>query len=722
MAGTPTDTSFEFIARLNGQTNEINLESPEYAPGTYGLRVSTPAASTLQAFAAVLTTNRTDLRSAKYPVSKPLVFSTTGFLTNSGSGAWQYFQVDVPSNLLTGWRIVVSSTNATPPYLYIRQGQLPTTSAYDVLSYGTSIDTVTYNSTQAVPGTYFIGVYLSAGAPSSANYVLGAELASVTTLIWDPGTTQAGTEAYTNHSTTGGDYFFAITTETTADGVWRNALNVQSGQASLYLLQGSIPSTNSYNYASTRAGSNGFVLAQSQQFNPGQNWYILVHATPNAQWNLVTGEAYVQQLPPLAADSSSSSTNTMGAEGMAFFKTTIPTGTLAWRLGLDGLPNQLYVKSTLAPLPYNTSTYDLTQPGQMLVVPDYLSAGSQYFVGVVGNPGLLFALDSRQQAVTTVPFDSTTPVTVNATDYGYLTFLVQVPIHQIAWEVDALPTLGAPSVAVRSNNVPNEFVNDAVSDISGGVGNSVSLVPPTLSDGSFYVTVYGTPPYNCSFVNGQPVITPVDYVFAITNDAPTRVGWRYYTITNVAEQLNSLGWELDLSNAPPGTEIALRRNAVPGQWNYRNDPYDYYGYSSQTYAGPFQHFEFPATTRPPGGCLVHRRLFAHGGLGEFCPCRKPVDRGAGQLRCLGQLGERHQSARGQIQILHLHRARQSGGMGFAPDQCHQRLALLYYLPGRIAGGKRRALLVSLGQHHLAERLPMAGGLGLDRRYIRSGRV
>jgi hypothetical protein len=49
----------------------------------------------------------------------------------------------------------------------------------------------------------------------------------------------AGTQVYTNHSTTGGDYFFAITTETTADGVWRNALNVQSGQASLYLLQGS---------------------------------------------------------------------------------------------------------------------------------------------------------------------------------------------------------------------------------------------------------------------------------------------------------------------------------------------------------------------------------------------------------------------------------------------------------------------------------------------------
>src|ERR1700733_1370149 len=79
--GTPTVTSFDFAATLTGQTNEINLESPEYAPGTFGLLVSTPAASTTQSFSVLLTTNRPDLRSAAYPVSKPLVFSTTGFLT-----------------------------------------------------------------------------------------------------------------------------------------------------------------------------------------------------------------------------------------------------------------------------------------------------------------------------------------------------------------------------------------------------------------------------------------------------------------------------------------------------------------------------------------------------------------------------------------------------------------------------------------------------------------
>ena len=580
--GTPTDTTFDFASRLTGQTNEINLELPEFATGSYGLRVSTPATSTTQPFTVVLTTNRSDLRSAGYPVLKPLVFSTTGSLTNSGSGAWQYFQVDVPSNLLTGWRIVLSSTNAVTPGLYIRRNQLPTTGSYDkAIGPGQPIDTIIFTSAEATNGTYFIGVYQNSGTPSFANFNLSAELASITTLTWDPGTNDAGTQVFTNHSMSGGDYYFAITTQNTADQVWRTVLNVFSNQASLYLLQGSLPSTVSYNYASTSTGSNGLVLAQTYQFAPGQNWYLLVHATPGAQWTLLTGEAYVQQLPALAADGSSGATAMIGAEGMRFFKTTITSNTLAWRLGLNGLNNQLYVRQTAAPHPYNTATYDLTQPGQMLVVPTYLNVGSQYFVGVAGSPGLNFTLDSRQQVVTNLAFGSATNFTV--TGYGYTTFLVQVPVQQIAWQINVTPLSGNANVAVRQNNVPNEFVNDAFSEPPAGVGASVTLVPSTLSNGSFYLTVYGTGPYSVTLTNGQPIITPVDYVFNITNDAPGRVGWRFYSVTNTAEQLGSQGWELDLSNQVAGTMIAIRRNAVPGQWNYRNNPYDYTGYSTLGY-------------------------------------------------------------------------------------------------------------------------------------------
>ena len=38
----PKDTDFDFVSRINGATNQINLEGPEFAITNYGLRVLTP--------------------------------------------------------------------------------------------------------------------------------------------------------------------------------------------------------------------------------------------------------------------------------------------------------------------------------------------------------------------------------------------------------------------------------------------------------------------------------------------------------------------------------------------------------------------------------------------------------------------------------------------------------------------------------------------------------
>jgi len=94
-------------------------------------------------------------------------------------------------------------------------------------------------------------------------------------------------------------------------------------------------------------GSNGFVLDASQ-FQPGQTWYILSMPLPPPQWNLVTGDAFVYNLGSLAPDNSSSTNASVGAEGMIFFDTTIPTNTLAWQLWLNGPTNTVYVKKSFA--------------------------------------------------------------------------------------------------------------------------------------------------------------------------------------------------------------------------------------------------------------------------------------------------------------------------------------------------------------------------------------
>ena len=414
--------------------------------------------------------------------------------------------------------------------------------------------------------------------------------APITVLNWDPGQTPLGTVVFPNPNTNGGNYWFQISPQSPAIGVWRTALNVLSGQAGVYMSQNTPPTTNSYNFASANLGSNGFVLDASQ-FQAGQTWYILVNSSTNAHWNLVTGDAFVYNLGSLAANYSSSTNVPIGAEGRVFFNTTIPTNTLAWQLGLSGSTNMVYVKKSSAPDPL---TYDLMQAAQMLVVPPYLAGGTYdgfYFVSVPGIPGTPINLDSRQQPITLLSFGAFTNVTVGATNFPYVTYQVTVPVQQIAWQMNLTPSNGVSDIAARLAAVPNEFNNDAYSDVGGGVGNSISLVPPPagngggspgLSAGTYYITVYGTGSFRCGFTNGSPVITPVSYLFNVTNDSPNRVGWRYYGVSDINSQLGSLGWLLSLSNAPPGSEIAIRRNAVPGQWNYRTTD-DNYSYNSAGY-------------------------------------------------------------------------------------------------------------------------------------------
>src|SRR6185436_5513333 len=76
-------------------------------------------------------------------------------------------------------------------------------------------------------------------------------------------------------------------------------------------------------------------------------------------------------------------------------------------------------------------------------------------------------------------------------------------------------------------------------------------------------------------------------ISTIVNDDPTRVGWRYYRVTDISQQLGSLGWDLLLTNAVPGTRIALRKNAAPSLWTLRNP-----GQSQANYYDVLSTFDF----------------------------------------------------------------------------------------------------------------------------------
>ena len=411
-------------------------------------------------------------------------------------------------------------------------------------------------------------------------------------LSWDHGTTDSGSEVYTHPNTNAESPVFRIVVQSTTVGGWRTMLNVTAGEANLYLSRGSIPDEGSCQFKSERTGADGIVLA-ADEFNPDEVWYLRVVAQAGASWSLVTGEVFVQDLGNLgyvdgnsdggydigeAVVPTDSATVGIGAEGMRFFRVSVPSGTPAWSVWLNGDTRDVAVRKNQVPFHNSSNRHDRKQAGNMLVVPTYLGSDlTTFFLSVTGTPGDTVRLDTRIQEVVDIEHNSTLP-SETVSGVPYRVYRLQMPVDQLAWEVTVNPLAGNPNVALRFGDVPSEFVNDAFSEAPGTVSDSTTMVPPTLRDGTWFITVYGTAPYQFSLTNGIPQITPMDFYDTVTNELTEKSGWRYYAVTDIGSQTGSLGWELLLSGQVPGTEIAIRRNAVPGRWNYRtmgDGPADY---------------------------------------------------------------------------------------------------------------------------------------------------
>jgi len=124
---------------------------------------------------------------------------------------------------------------------------------------------------------------------------------------------------------------------------------------------------------------------------------------------------------------------------------------------------------------------------------------------------------------------------------------------------------------VRKGSVPGEFDNEAFSTTPGNATEGITLVPNYLTDGTWYITTWSDAPYTFTLKNGDPVITPLSFTDTKVNDQPTRSGWRFYALTDIPSQVGALGWELELGNQVAGTQLAIRRNKVPGRWQKRTD-------------------------------------------------------------------------------------------------------------------------------------------------------
>ena len=414
--------------------------------------------------------------------------------------------------------------------------------------------------------------------------VFGQSAASPLNLSWDDGATDVGTVAVNQPSGAAGSYYFRINTRSVE--AWRTRLRVTSGEANLYLFRGVIPVIGQAGVkTSALPGSDGLILSKAD-FAPGEDWYLLVQATGvNNAWSLVTGEAYVKDLGSLpftdsnnngvynigeASQNGGVSNQTFPPEGVLFYKVTLPPNVPAWSLWLNGGTQTIGVRKSLVPILFNSSQLvDRKQNGSLLLVPPYLGLGSDsYFVSVAGTAGSQISLDSRIQQIESMAYNGDVP-TFAVPGAPYRVFRVDVPSGQIAWDVTLNRLSGDPSVWVKKETVPSETENDAGTDALGAVNDSLTLVAPDLTNGTWFVTVSGTAAYETGIRNGTPIFTDLGYRSVVVNDQPTRAGWRYYRVPDFAAQVGTLGWQLNLTGAPAGTEVAIRRAQAPGIWKKR---------------------------------------------------------------------------------------------------------------------------------------------------------
>jgi len=407
-------------------------------------------------------------------------------------------------------------------------------------------------------------------------------------LEWDPGATPEGDLRLSLDNISGPNYF-RINTRASLNGGWRTVLKVTSGEANIYLSKEDrpMPTENGNERFSARVGNDGWVV-RADEYTAGETWFLLVDVpSGTANCELLTGEVYVQDLGELqftdnngneAYDEgepiieSGSDPVTIGPEGAYYFKGSVPAGTPAWRLWTnDGNADQtIAVRTGSVPFLSASRYYNKRRDGALLLVPPFLGQGAEaYFIGFEGEPGETITLDSRIHEVEPIPFE-TSLSNISVSGFPYRTFRISVPEDSFAWDVAISPTQGNPDLAVRRGEIGTEIDNDAFSEGEGDSSDSITIAPPALGEGFWYVTLYGDAPFTCDMTSGEVTITSRPFLGTLVNDRPNRVGWRYYVVSDIESQEGNLGWELLLEDAPEGSEIALRRNAVPGSWNFRS--------------------------------------------------------------------------------------------------------------------------------------------------------
>ncbi len=443
----------------------------------------------------------------------------TGLSGSAGVG--QYFRIDVPADQDS---LEISTSGGTGDVdLYVRRGAQPTTTSYDYRPYKVG-NNETVQVDNPASGTWYImlrGYTNYSGVTLEATYSAALSVKALTNGVPATGISgAASTELYYSLDVPAGQSKLEI------------AMSGGTGDADLYVKQGSLPTTTSYDYRPFLFGNNETVSAENPQAG---TWYIMIRGY-NAFSGITLLASYGGGGSGDVLENGVPVTNLSGeATSEKLFRLDLPAGQTNLQIQISGGTGDvdLYVRLKSPP---TTTEYDYRpfQAGNNESVTVDVPAAGTWFVMLRGysdyagvtlraswGDGTVMALQDE------VPVDN-----LSGSLSSEKFFRIEVPGGQEDLEFRMSGGSGNADMYIRKGAKPTTSTYD-FRPVDNGNTESIKINSDTL-EGTWYVMLKAAKAYSgvtlVADYSVSETVIPIANGVPVTNISAPTGGRKYYRL------------------------------------------------------------------------------------------------------------------------------------------------------------------------------------------------
>ncbi|HPC95729.1 MAG TPA: pre-peptidase C-terminal domain-containing protein [Sedimentisphaerales bacterium] len=477
---------------------------------------------------------------------------------SGAAGSEQFYMIAVPAGQ-DDLEIKISGGTGDCD-LYVRRGAVPTTTTYDYRPYKVgNNETVLVESPAA--GTWYImlrGYTAFAGLTLQASYS-----ASITVVTLNNGVSVTGLS-----DTTAGEKYYKIEVPS---GQTKLQISISggTGDCDLYVKQGALPTTTSYDYRPFLSGNNESVTVDSPTAG---TWYIMLRA-----YSTYTGVTLLASYTGGVGTLLSNGVPVTGLSGAQassrIYRIDVPAGQTNLEIKISGGTGDcdLYVKLGAAP---TTTDYDyrpFLSGNEETVTVSNPTAGTWYIMlrGYSAYSGVTLVATYG----TILTLEDNVPVSgISGSSGSEKVYKINVPSGQSVLEIKISGGSGNCDLYVRRGAVPTTSVWDYRPYLSG---NNETVTVNNPQAGTWYIMLRARTAYSGVTLKADywftESVTVLSNGVPVTNISGAEGSEKLYRITVPAGQTK---FEIEISGGTGDADLYVKRGAAPTTSDYEYRPYE----------------------------------------------------------------------------------------------------------------------------------------------------